>query len=80
MKTVTVDGFLRELEQAIEGLEPGQLQAATRFHELPQWDSLAVLATLTVVDGQLGVQMSADELRQCETLGDLFALASRKAS
>ncbi len=76
---MTIDAFIRELEQGIEGVQPGSLGPDTVFEDLPQWDSLAVLATLAVVDGAFGVQVSAEDIRRCPTIQELHALAQKKA-
>lgn len=67
-----IDGFIRNFEESIEGLEEGTIQAETIFQDLPQWDSLAVLTTLAMVDAEYEVSLSANELAELRTIDDLF--------
>lgn len=69
--------LIKELESSIPGLAPGTLQPGTRFRELPVWDSLATLTLLSVVDGQFGCQLNAEQLRGCADLQQVFELAQR---
>lgn len=74
-----IDGFIRNFEESIEGLEEGTVRPETVYQDLPQWDSLAVLTTLAMVDAEYEVSLSANELAELRTIGDLFKLVlSRK--
>lgn len=77
---MTVDEFVRNFEEATEGVEPGTLGPDTRFQELPQWDSLAVLTTLAMIDTELEVSVSANEIVERKTLRDLFEFLSQRKS
>ncbi len=70
--------FLRQFENAIEGLTPGSMRPETVLRELPQWDSLALLNILAMVDMEYGVQVSGLEIQACRTLQDLADLVGRK--
>lgn len=64
--------FIANLEDAIEDLESGSLTGDTDFKRLPQWDSLALLSTIAMVDYEYDVSMKADELKACSSVADLF--------
>lgn len=71
--------FIRDFEEAVEDIGSGTLSAGTRFRELPEWDSLAVLTVLAMVDSEYGVRLRAEDLKTCETLGEFFALVREKS-
>jgi acyl carrier protein len=71
--------FVRHFESAIEGIEPESLTPATRYHEIPQWDSLGLLCLLAMIDCEYGVQIGGMELKKCETLADVFGLVQEKS-
>jgi len=73
-----IDGFIRNFEESIEGLEEGTVRPETVYQDLPQWDSLAVLTTLAMVDAEYEVSLSANELAELRTIGDLFKLVSSR--
>jgi len=70
--------FVRHFENAIEGIEPESLTPATRFHLLTQWDSLALLCLLAMIDCEYSVQIPGMELKGCATLQDVFDLVCSK--
>jgi acyl carrier protein len=74
---VDIQQFIQELEGNIEGVEPGSLQPGTVFRELPVWDSLAALTTLSAVDAVFGLQITGPQLRQCQTIQDIADMALR---
>lgn len=73
-----IEQFIRHFENAIEGIEPESLNAATKYHLLAQWDSLALLCLLAMIDCEYNVQIPGMELKSCDTLRDLFDLVCSK--
>lgn len=73
-----MDEFIRNFEESIEGLEPGSIGADTVMRDLRQWDSLAVLTTLAMIDAEYEVTITANELADQRTIRDLFALVESK--
>ena len=72
-----IEQFIQELETSIVGLKPGSLHPTTVFRDLPVWDSLAALTLLSVVDSVFGLQVTGEQLRQCQTIQQVFDLAFR---
>ena len=73
-----IDEFVRRIEGSLPGVTAGTLRPETRFRELPTWDSLAALTTLSAIDEALSVQLPADQFRACNTLRDLWDAAGRQ--
>lgn len=71
--------FLNELELSLQGCPKGSLSESTRFRSQPWWDSLAALVILATFQGAYGKQLKPEDLRACETLGEVMALAGRSA-
>lgn len=69
----TPSDFISELEASLENCPKGSLAPDTRFRDQPWWDSLAALTALAVFDTVYGKQLTADQLRQCQTIGDICA-------
>jgi acyl carrier protein len=76
---VTIDGFIRNFEDAIEDIEPNSLSPDTPFTELVEWDSLAALSILAMIDAEYDTAISGKELRASKTLKDLFEVVRSKA-
>ena len=70
--------FIQEFEASIEGLEPGSVTPESKFQELAQWDSLAVLTTIAMADAEFEAELTANEILACTTLRDLADLVEKK--
>ena len=67
-----MDAFLQNLAAALN-LDDAQLQPGDRLQDLPNWDSLAILTTLAMLDAQYDVVLAGPEIQSCVTIADLFA-------
>jgi acyl carrier protein len=70
--------FVSRFADAVEIEEAGSLEAASRLGDLEKWDSLAALSTIAMIFSEYGVQVTARELHDCRTIGDLFETVGRK--
>ncbi|MDE5807468.1 MAG: acyl carrier protein [Muribaculaceae bacterium] len=52
--------------------DPSELTGATKFRELEDWDSIAGLSVIGMVDEEYGVTFNAEDMKACQTIGDLF--------
>jgi acyl carrier protein len=78
MHTMTIDTFIEHIEDNIEGVEPGSVNADTVLKELPIWDSLAMLNMLALVDSEYDVQISGEELNQLSSVQSIFEAIQSK--
>lgn len=74
----SVDEFVRNFESTVEGTEPGSLNPDTEFTTLDEWDSLAALSVLAMVDAEYETEITGNELRNSKTLRDLFTIVQSK--
>lgn len=56
-----------------------EIDANTQFRQLDEWSSLAGLTVMAMVDDEYDIQLKADEMRQTNTIQELFDLVSSKA-
>ena len=67
-----MNDFLKNLAEAIN--QPDlEIAPDAKLKELPNWDSLAILTTLSMMDQEYGVAMSGAELQSCDLVADLYA-------
>ena len=66
------DAFLRVLEDALER-DPGSIQGDETLESI-EWDSLAVVVFLAVVDEHLELELSAKHVNECQTVPELLTL------
>jgi len=62
-----------ELEAVLE-MSPGTLREDEEVRKLEHWDSLKLLEVLALADEQFHVQIEADRLAECVTVGDILKL------
>ncbi|WP_447930986.1 acyl carrier protein [Sphingopyxis fribergensis] len=63
--------FRSGLAEILE-VEAGELEDGFELGEL--WDSLAVVSTLALIDEVHDVSVSAEDLAECQTVGDIRKL------
>lgn len=69
--------FIAELTASLPTAPTQLLTAETRFREQPWWDSLAALIVMASFQGTFGKQITAEQLRTCQTLGDVVRLGAK---
>lgn len=71
------DAFLREIELTLE-LDPNSLTGDEMLADLPEWDSLAVISFIALVDEKLGLAVEGEALAKAKRVADLLALVDMK--
>lgn len=66
--------FLLALDEMLE-LDPGTLTGGEALEELENWDSLAVISFIALVDEKLGLVVEGEKLVKAKTVADLLSLA-----
>lgn len=64
--------FLTALAEALE-LENSALSPTTSFGEI-EWDSLAVISAIALIDEHFGVLVSGQAISECSGVPDLLSL------
>lgn len=67
--------FLTHLENAIDA-EPGSIAPDATLRSIVEWDSLAVVAFIAMVDSTYGKKVSPAVLKDCKTVNDLMQLVA----
>lgn len=62
--------FLSLMQETLD-IEGRELSLNDKFRELDEWSSLAYLTTISMIDDEYGVIISAAEFRTLETLADI---------
>jgi acyl carrier protein len=74
MNTLTTDSFCEKLAQVLdlEAVEP-----ASVIQDLPDWDSLAALSVVAMLDSRFGVHIGSSDLKRLSTVQDLMDFVAR---
>lgn len=70
-----MNGFLKEIASI---LEVEGVKETDDLEAFPQWDSLAVLSVIAMLDANYGVNLGAPDLKTITTAGDLWNLVQSK--
>jgi acyl carrier protein len=67
--------FLKKVAQI---LEVGQVAEGDDLKAFPQWDSLAVLSVIAMLDADYSVNLKASEIGEAKSAGDLWRLVETR--
>lgn len=68
--------FIEKFAEAIEVEDVDALTAETKFHDLDEWSSLSVMLTIAFFDQEYDKQIGEKEIRESETIQDLYNKAT----
>lgn len=71
---VTTEQFIENFQSAVDFQEPIEVTLDTELQAMPEWGSLAALATIVMFDIDYGKVIVGDDIKKCTTVGDLYAL------
>jgi len=75
---MTRDAFLLSLDEVFE-VPAGTLKGPEKLDDLENWNSMAMLSYIALVDSNDGTQVSPRQIRDCSTVDDLVRLAKIQA-
>ncbi|TNE80904.1 MAG: acyl carrier protein [Bacteroidetes bacterium] len=64
--------FFEKLKEILE-ITDRELSANDKFKEYSEWDSLANLSVIAMIDEEFGVVIDNSEFKNIQTLGELMA-------
>lgn len=64
--------FIANFAEQFEETPAIEITPATRHHELDEWSSLIALSVMAMIDEEYGVQIKADEMRNSQTVQELY--------
>ena len=65
--------FISKFAEAIDAEAPEELVVSTQFRKLGEWNSLAVLSVIVLLDEEYGVQIESAQFKQLQTIGDIIS-------
>jgi acyl carrier protein len=74
---MTIDNFIANFAEALE-TNRAELSADTTFKDLANWDSLAALSVIAMIDEHYGVSVGGADLEQSRSLHDLWDLVAQR--
>ena len=71
---VSTEQFIEQFLAAVDFQDTVELKLDTKLASLPEWDSLAALATIVLFDTEYGKVIVGPDIEKCVTVNDLYAL------
>lgn len=70
--------FVANFAEQFDETDASEITASTEFHELEEWSSLTGMGVIAFVKTKYGKTITGKELRECDTVEDVFNLVASK--
>ena len=71
--------FIENFANQFDDTDAGEFKAETVFKELDEWSSLIALSVIAMVDEEYDITIKGDDIRNSNTIEDLFNAVKAKA-
>jgi len=75
---ITIEDFVSKFAEQFEATDPSEITPTTKYKELDEWDSLAVLSIVAMVNTNYSVELIGADVRGTKTVYDLYKLVVSK--
>lgn len=75
---MSIDTFIRQIEDEFDDLKPGVLKPESRFREVFEWNSINALILIAMVKTEYNVTLTADDLINSKTVQDIYTLVETR--
>jgi|TARA_R110000782_G_scaffold259894_1_gene350754 acyl carrier protein len=76
---MNIQELIEKLEEEIEEVEKGTLTPLTNIRNIDWWSSMHALVIIALVDIEYNVQVSGKDLKEIQTIQDLYDLIVKKS-
>lgn len=74
-----LNDFIEKFSEQFDETDASEFKADTEFKALDEWSSLMALSIIAMVDDEYDVTLKGDDIRNAETIEDLFKTVKSKA-
>ena len=71
--------FFEQMEDILE-VNPGTIKLSDNFRDYDNWDSMANLSVISMLDDSFGVYIEAQDFKELTTIGDLLEEIKKKSA
>jgi acyl carrier protein len=75
---MTLEEFTVNLEKEFEDIEPGTFGPDTNYRDIKNWSSIYALIVVAFVDLNFDVILNAKDLKETNTIRELYELVQQK--
>lgn len=73
-----LETFIKNFAEVFENTDASQIAPAMEFKKLEEWSSLTALSVIAMVDDEYEVRIKGENLRELNTVEDLFNFVKAK--
>ncbi|MFR3330656.1 MAG: acyl carrier protein [Odoribacter splanchnicus] len=70
--------FIQQFAEQFDDTDVETFSAETKFKELDEWSSLIALSVIAMIDDEYDVQIKGDDVRNADTVGQLFEIVKNR--
>lgn len=79
-KVMDINTFIDNFAGQFDDTPADQIKAETNFRDLEEWSSLIALSIIAMVDEEYGVTLKGDDIKNANTVQDIFnTVVAKKA-
>jgi acyl carrier protein len=78
MSHLNIEHFIKNFSDQFDETDLEVFKLDTKFRELDEWDSLTALSLIAMTDEEYGVKLTGNDIKNSETLFDLFEVIKSK--
>jgi acyl carrier protein len=71
--------FIANFAEQFDDTDASEITATTVYKDLDEWSSLIALSIIAMVDEEYNVTLKGDDIRNSDTVEDLFNVVKAKA-
>lgn len=75
---MNIDDFINDFRELFEESDSSGFTSSTSFRDTEEWSSLVALSVIAMVDDKYRIKITGDELREMQTIGEIFSLIQKK--
>ena len=74
-----INSFIEHFAEQFNDTDVGEFKAETVFRDIEEWSSLIALSIIAMVDEEYEVILKGDDIRNTNTIEELFNVVKSKA-
>lgn len=71
--------FVQNFSDLFDEADTSSITQETKFRDLEEWSSLIALSTMSMIDDEYDVQLTAEQMRNANTVQDLIDIVNAEA-
>lgn len=75
---VSIEEFTHQLAAEFEDIDPITITPNTNYREIKNWSSMYALIIIAFVDANFDVQLNAENLKNSQTIKDIYDIVVSK--